>query len=168
MRFEGLRSRTSDMPDTVVESVNALAKAVSENSRLDYHEVQVQLLGIVAAHPIQQNKILTTLDTLAAIQAAFLAWLKSHASCATKQDLREMEHKIMSAISDFAAKQTAFNDRQDAAVTDLQGDVQVLNDKITELQNSNGQITPEDQKLLDDITARADAITTKLEALDAL
>ncbi len=82
--------------------------------------------------------------------------------------LAQMEGKIMSAISDFAAKQNAFNDRQDAAITDLQGDVQTLNDKITELQNSGGQITPEDQKLLDDITARGEAITTKLEALDAL
>jgi hypothetical protein len=71
-------------------------------------------------------------------------------------------------IAEFAAAQKAFNDRQDAAVTGLQGDVQSLNDKITELQNSAGAITPEDQALLDDLQTRGEAITAKLEALDAL
>jgi len=82
--------------------------------------------------------------------------------------IAETERKIMSAISDFAAKQKAFNDRQDAAVTGLQGDVKSLNDKIEELQNSPGGITPEDQALLDELEARGEAIATKLEALDAL
>lgn len=74
----------------------------------------------------------------------------------------------MSAVSDFAARQAAFNDRQDAAVTALQGDVQSLNDIITALQNSAGGITAEDQALLDQIEARSAQIATKLEALDAL
>lgn len=72
------------------------------------------------------------------------------------------------AISDFAAKMKTFTDRMDTAVTGLQGDVKTLNDKITELQNSSGSITPEDQALLDDIEARAGSITDKLDALDAL
>lgn len=87
---------------------------------------------------------------------------------ATQCDLHEMQRKIMSAISDFAARQAAFNERQDAAVTALQGDVKFLQDKIDALQNSAGQITPEDQALLDQIDQRADAVATKLEALDAL
>jgi len=95
-------------------------------------------------------------------------WFKSHHGLATKNDLKDTENKIMSAISDFAAKQKAFQDKQDAAVAGLTEDVQTLNDKITELQNTPGQITPEDQALLDDITARGAAITAKLEALDAL
>ena len=74
----------------------------------------------------------------------------------------------MSAISEFAAKQNAFNDRVDAAVTGLTEDVQTLNDKIVELQNTPGTITPEDQALLDAIQARSEGIATKLEALDAL
>lgn len=74
----------------------------------------------------------------------------------------------MSAISDFAAKQNAFNDRQDAAITDLQGDVKFLNDTITALQSSPGTITPEDQALLDALQARASATADKLDALDAL
>lgn len=73
----------------------------------------------------------------------------------------------MSAISDFATKQNAFNDRIDAAVTGLSGDVTALKAEILKLQNSPGTITPEDQASLDAIQARSEAIATKLEALDA-
>ncbi len=83
-------------------------------------------------------------------------------------DLCQFKRTIMSAISDFAAKQNAFNDRIDTAVSDLQGDVKSLNDQIAALQASGGAITPEDQALLDGITARSSAIADKLDALDAL
>lgn len=79
-----------------------------------------------------------------------------------------MERILMSAISKFATEQNTFNDRVDAAVTGLQSDIQALNDKITELQNSPGEITPEDQALLDTLQTRAEGITAKIEALDAL
>lgn len=82
--------------------------------------------------------------------------------------LAEMENNIMSKISEFATAQKTFNDRQDAAITGLQGDVKSLTDKIAELQNSAGTVTPEDQALLDDLQTRGEAITAKLEALDAL
>jgi oligoendopeptidase F len=82
--------------------------------------------------------------------------------------LGKFEERVMSAISDFKAKQDAHNDKIDAAVTGLQGDIKTLNDKIDALQTSAGQITPEDQALLDDIDARGQAIADKLEALDAL
>lgn len=87
---------------------------------------------------------------------------------ATKQDLKHTERTIMSAISDFAAKVNAFNDRIDAAIAGLQGDVKNLEDQIAALQNSAGQITPEDQALLDGIQARASTVADKLDALDAL
>ncbi len=75
---------------------------------------------------------------------------------------------IMSVISDFAAKQAAFNDRMDTAIADLQGDVKTLNDEIAKLQASSGAISAEDQALLDGLQTRAQGITDKLEALDAL
>lgn len=75
---------------------------------------------------------------------------------------------IMSAISDFATKQNAFNARLDTAIAGVTSDVAALNAKIEELQNTPGAITPEDQALLDEIETRSDAITTKMEALDAL
>ncbi len=82
--------------------------------------------------------------------------------------IEELENKIMSAISDFAAKQNAFNDRMDTAIADLQGDVKNLNDQIAALQTSTGAITPEDQAALDALQARASTIADKLDALDAL
>jgi len=75
---------------------------------------------------------------------------------------------MASPIADFAAKQTAFNDRQDAAVAGLTSDVASLNDQILALQNSPGAITAADQALLDGIQTRSETIATKLEALDAL
>jgi len=84
----------------------------------------------------------------------------------------QTESTIMSAISDFAAKQKAFNDRQGAAidgavasVTALTADVQALNDKITELQNSQGGVTPEDQALINDLETQGDAVATRLEGV---
>lgn len=94
-------------------------------------------------------------------------WFKSLCRFATKNDLRIWGLAIMSKISEFSDRQKAFNDRQSAAVDGLVADVKALNDKITELQNTAGEITPEDQALLDDIEARSKAVTDKLEALDA-
>lgn len=73
----------------------------------------------------------------------------------------------MSAISDFAVKQNAFNDRQDAAITAIIADVKFLNDTIKKLQDSAGTISAADQESLDALQARGEAVATKLEALDA-
>lgn len=79
-----------------------------------------------------------------------------------------LNHEIlMSAISDFAAKQKAFNDRQSAAIDGVVADVKALNDKITELQNSPGQVTPEDQALLDELQTQGEALASRMEALDS-
>lgn len=74
----------------------------------------------------------------------------------------------MSIISEFASRQNAHNDRIDAAITGLAGDISQLNAKIAELQNSAGQISPEDQATLDALEARGTAIAEKVAALDAL
>ena len=74
----------------------------------------------------------------------------------------------MSAISEFAAKQDAFNNRLGAAIDGIVADVASLNAKIEELQNTQGQITPEDQALLDSLQAKGEQLATALEAVDAL
>lgn len=91
-------------------------------------------------------------------------WLLLESNCQIDRKL----NTIMSAISDFSTKLSAFFDRQDKAISDLQDDVKNLNDQIAALQNSSGTVTPEDQALLDQITARASAVSDKLDALDQL
>lgn len=81
--------------------------------------------------------------------------------------LKKLED-IMSAISDFATKMNEHNTKVDAAVDGLTADIKTLNDKITELQNSAGTISPEDQAILDELEARGAAVSAKLAALDAL
>lgn len=73
----------------------------------------------------------------------------------------------MSAISEFAAQQEAFNARLDAAVTDIQGDVASLKQQIADLLASAGTISPEDQAALEALNARSSEIASKLEALAA-
>lgn len=74
----------------------------------------------------------------------------------------------MSKISEFAEKQKAFNDRLDVAISGVTSDIAELNTKIEELQNTPGEITAEDQALLDELQTRIEALTAKAEALDAL
>lgn len=95
-------------------------------------------------------------------------WWRSRRGLATKNDLQEMETRIMSVLSDYAGKVKAFNDRISAAIDGLSNDVEALTAKITELQNSPGAITPEDQALLDEAQAQAEALATKAEALDQM
>lgn len=86
----------------------------------------------------------------------------------TLTHILNLEHKIMSAISDFAAKMNTFTARQDTAMADLQGDVDNLVAQIAALNASSGTITAEDQALLDGIVARASSVSDKLDSLDAL
>ena len=74
----------------------------------------------------------------------------------------------MSAIKDFADKVNAHNEKINTAVAGLTDDIQTLKDKIEELQNSPGAITPEDQALLDAIESSLAAVAAKVEALDGL
>lgn len=101
-------------------------------------------------------------------------WVRSTYGLATKADLKEMECRIMSKISEFAAEQKRFNaehgaaiDSAVASVTALTGDVAELNRLITELQNSPGGITPEDQTLLDELQAEGKSLAERSTALAA-
>ena len=73
----------------------------------------------------------------------------------------------MSAISEFVAKQNAFNDRLDASIAGIIADVDGLKKLIEELQSNPGPITPADQALLDQLQERVAGIAGRLEALDA-
>lgn len=85
----------------IVAQIAALTKAITETHHgkaLDYDEVQARLITIVSDHPIQNNNLLTSLDTLAAINGSFLSWLKSHMDCVTKHQLDEAKREILTEI----------------------------------------------------------------------
>lgn len=75
---------------------------------------------------------------------------------------------LMTKVSEFAAAQSAHNDRMGVALDGISTDIAALNAKIAELQNSAGQITPEDQTLLDALQAQGEALAGRIEAADAM
>ena len=73
----------------------------------------------------------------------------------------------MPEIQAYVTKQKDYNARTGAAIDGIVADVQALNDKIQELQNTPPVLDPADQALLDEIDAMASGIAQKAEALDA-
>lgn len=74
----------------------------------------------------------------------------------------------MSKISEFADKQRAHNQAISEAIDGITTDIGLLNDKINELQNTQGQITPEDQTLLDEMEAQGAALAERVKSVDDL
>ncbi len=72
----------------------------------------------------------------------------------------------MSAISEFADKVNTSFDALGTSVDGIVADVQFLKDEIARLQGTAGQITPEDQAILDGIQARTTVLAEKVKALD--
>lgn len=98
-------------------------------------------------------------------------WFRSHLDLATKQDLKDMENRIMSKISEYIDRVNAKFDEIDTgltglttAVSGIADDVTFLKDTITELQNNPGPISPEDQVLLDALETRVGTTATKVTA----
>ena len=96
---------------------------------------------------------------------AILEWFKSHHGVATKQDLKETENKIMSAITDWAAKEQADLDTISATLDGIVAGVAALDTLITNLQNSPGTLSAADQAALDAIQAASKTLVTKSGAI---
>lgn len=79
--------------------------------------------------------------------------------------LENLGRTIMSAISDFAAQQTAFNTEVSADLDAIQQAIVALNAQIATLQNSLGTISPEDQATLDALQASGLTLQSKADAL---
>jgi predicted nucleic acid-binding Zn-ribbon protein len=79
-----------------------------------------------------------------------------------------IQRKIMSKVSEMNAAVKASFAQMNTAIEGVKGDVASLNDKITALQNSSGELSPEDQAALDEIQSTAQAMADKLTALDSL
>ncbi len=166
----------------LIQAIRDLTTAVVNikhgGTRLDYDDVQAKLTEIASVAPSSSSHdiLAAAINGLNETGKAQAEWFKSHLDCATKQDLKEMENRIMEAIDKFAAAvNTAFDslgsaadslvtavDATNKALTGVAGDVQFLKDEITKLQNSPGTFTPADQGTLDGIQSRADTLSTKL------
>ena len=76
-----------------------------------------------------------------------------------RRETKELKHIMATyseALKSFIAQQTTFNesisagiDATSTSLEGLSGDLKNLNDQIAALQNSSGQVTPEDQALID-------------------
>ncbi len=90
---------------------------------------------------------------------------KSHSVPATKQDLEEMEKRIMKTQAELVQVLNAVNEQQKKTVTEIQGvqtEVNTLNDKIIELQKiieAGGTVSPE-------LEAAVDAVQTQAQVVD--
>lgn len=98
---------------------------------------------------------------------------------ATRADLaREIESleatikqtgaRIMSAISEFAAKQATHNQKISVGLDGITTDLEALNALIVQLQNTPGPISPEDQTTLDQLEAAGAALAERVAAVDNL
>lgn len=83
------------------------------------------------------------------------------------------QEALMSVISDFGTAMNAYFDETGASIDELKGsvnglagDVAWMKARIDELQNNPGPISPEDQKILNDLQARA--VAASANAKDAV
>ena len=90
------------------------------------------------------------------------------------ENLNNLGEAIMTAISDFAAKQNAFNDQMDTAITGLTADIKFLGDTILQLQTSPGTLTArsfgvlKSPRILGSWTAKLPNLTLPTRSLSTL
>lgn len=72
----------------------------------------------------------------------------------------------MSKVSDFAQQEGAKLTEIQGAVGSIATGVKNLDDLINQLQNTPGEITPEDQALLDQIQAQSNDLLAQVQAID--
>lgn len=88
--------------------------------------------------------------------------------------LEEINRKLsdiattMSKVSTAVEKQNAHLDAIDKAVEGIAADVRWLKELIESIQNGPGDLSAQDQALLDQLEERTGTLQQKVEALDAL
>lgn len=143
-------------------TLEARLSGLSENDQVHVKAKIVELTRCL--HELDNVDVIKFLNTFYRVVGTVVA---EHAIA----EFKKINHKLdetMSAISEFAAKQQAHNDKLDAGIDGVAGDIQVLKDLIAQLQNSAGQITPEDQATLDALEKKSGETADKVAALDEL
>lgn len=86
------------------------------------------------------------------------------------QDLSDNQQlqgtRLMSAITDYAAKQAAYNARIGGAIDGLSGDIANLKGQIDALVLQLGNLSPEDQAALAELVDAGDALASRIQTLD--
>lgn len=72
----------------------------------------------------------------------------------------------MSKISEFETRQKERHTAMEVAVEGIATDIAELVAKIAELQNSPGEVTPEDQVLLDALEAASVALLARVQGIN--
>jgi ribosome assembly protein YihI (activator of Der GTPase) len=83
-------------------------------------------------------------------------------------DLSIQGDLIMAAIQDYIAKQDQFNSELEKRLANLRKDIEKLNSTIEKLQSTSGEISAEDQSLLDKAQARTESLLKSMGELDDL
>ncbi len=87
--------------------------------------------------------------------------------CAVSCAINKAKEEIMEAIQSFATRVTEKFNAIGTSVDGIVEDITDLKQQITDLQNSPGKLTPEDQTALDNIETLAGSTADKVAALDA-
>jgi cell division protein FtsB len=79
-----------------------------------------------------------------------------------------MSNTVHVAIAAYAASQTAFNQQLSDGLDEIKAGVVTLEQKITELQASDGSISDEDQATLDSLSTSVAALKSKVDDINNL
>ena len=112
-----------------------------------------------------EHGIKEAINGLAASINGLTEWHKSHSSTATKHDLFEMEKRIMSQITDWAAQEQADLTAISTTLDGIVAGIAALDALITQFQSSPGTLSASDQAALDGIKAASAALVTKAGAI---
>jgi chromosome segregation ATPase len=125
--------------------------------------------------PREQSKLADAICCLAKessqLRAAIekeIKWARSRHGLATKKNIEELGKKIIMANTEQYRAIKSHLEKLEKSFGGVSEDVDLLVKKVTDLQNSQGGVTPEDQGLINEIEDIATRLSTKAEALDAL
>jgi hypothetical protein len=108
------------------------------------------------------------IERLAGAMIAELQRPGSRCGFATKRDLDQLENKVMSKISEFGERDTAWKERLKTAITGINTRIGKLKEQILALQNNPGPISIEDQAILDKAEVGIGEATTEAEAIASI
>lgn len=144
----------------------------------------LEFFGLTHRKPDARALLAASIQRLAGAHESLVAqkriefdWFRSQGGLATKHDLQQLEiimSKLSLALAAFAATNKEYNDRQAVAIDSivesqngLTGDIKGLNDLIKKLEESSGEVSEEDQALIDLMLAKGKATAERAEQVAA-